>query len=131
MHPEPLAPAVDLWQPSRAGDDGVIPGHGTAARDGVRTVWGDSRGAVAAPDAERVDPVLAAADDGPSVRDAFADRGPSRHAGGRERPLVHADREADVTSAASREHRQRAAARRLTPATTGGVTGPARGADPS
>jgi len=120
VRPEPLAIEVDLWHPcwtleATEAADGAILGHGTAARDGVRTgrytVCGDSREEVsalasavrAAPDVERVDPapaapaagpasrgLLVAYDDGPSVRGAFADRGfvhsgPSRHADGRER----------------------------------------------
>jgi predicted DNA binding protein len=117
---EPLAVEVEVWHPCwtlEATDaaDGAILGHGTAARDGVRTgrytVCGDSRDEVAAlaeavreaRGVERVDPappapaagptargLLVAYDDGPSVRGAFADRGfvhsgPSRHAGGTER----------------------------------------------
>lgn len=121
MRAEPLAVTVDLWHPdcwtleTTTGRDGAILGHGTAARDGVRTgrytVCGASRDAVAAlvddvaaaPAVERVDPappapatgpasrgLLVAYDDGPSVRGAFADRGfvhsgPSRHADGTER----------------------------------------------
>ena len=118
---EPLAVTVDIWHPdcwtlsATAGRDGAILGHGTAARDGVRTgrytVCGGSRDAVtalvdavrAAPAVERVDPappapaagpasrgLLVAYDDGPSVRGAFGARGfvhsgPSRHADGTER----------------------------------------------
>jgi predicted DNA binding protein len=117
---EPLAVEVEVWHPcwtlaATETADGAILGHGTAARDGVRTgrytVCGDSRDEVtaladavrAAPGVERVDPapaapaagpasrgLLVAYDDGLSVRGAFADRGfvhsgPSRHAGGTER----------------------------------------------
>jgi predicted DNA binding protein len=121
MRAEPLAVTVDLWHPdcwtlsATAGHDGAILGHGTAARDGVRTgrytVCGASRDATAAlvdavrsaPAVDRVDPappapaagpasrgLLVAYDDGPSVRGAFAERGfvhsgPSRHADGGER----------------------------------------------
>lgn len=121
MREEPLAVTVDLWHPdcwtleTTTGRDGAILGHGTAARDGVRTgrytVCGPSREAVATlvdevratPAVERVDPappapaagpasrgILVAYDDGPSVRGAFAGRGfvhsgPSRHADGSER----------------------------------------------
>jgi predicted DNA binding protein len=121
MRAEPLAVTVDLWHPecwtlsATAGRDGAILGHGTAARDGVRTgrytVCGESLDAVsaladavrAAPAVERADPappapaagpasrgLLVAYDDGPSVRGAFAARGfvhsgPSRHDDGSER----------------------------------------------
>ncbi len=72
--------------------------------------------------------VFALSSGDPFVRGAFADRGPGRHAGGRERRLVGADRETDVASATFRERPQRAAVGRRAPA-TGEETNPARGAD--